>query len=66
MATKGINIGRDPQMSQRYNFIKDCVNRGYFQEFGQKEQLYDKAKQIRKIVYHYAASKLEKGDIVFV
>ena len=66
LATKGINIGRDPQMSQRYNFIKDCVNRGYFQEFGQKEQLYDKAKQIRKIVYHYAASKLEKGDIVFV
>lgn len=66
LATKGIYIDRDPQMSQRYDFIKDCVNRGYFQEFGTKEQLYDKAKQIRKIVYQYTASKIEKGDIVFV
>jgi hypothetical protein len=66
LATKGIHIGRDPQMSQRYDFINDCVSRGFFQEFGTKDQLYDKAKQIRKIVYQYTASKIEKGDIVFV
>ena len=66
LAIKGIHIGRNPQMSQRYDFINNCVNRGFFQEFGTKDQLYDKAKQIRKIVYQYTASKIEKGDIVFV
>ncbi len=65
LATKGISINLDSQVYQRYKFIMECVSRNYFEEFGSIDQLYIKAKQIRLTVYKYAASKIERGDIIF-
>lgn len=65
LSAKGIPIGLDQQMAQRHDFLKQCVKRGYFVEFGSEGNLYSKAKQIRKQVYEYAASKIELGDIIF-
>ena len=65
LATVGITLNRDPQMYQRFNMLKKFVSTGFFEEFGTESTLYNKAKEIRSIVYSYAASKIDKGDIVF-
>lgn len=66
IATRGITIDRDPQLSQRYKVLKKFISTGFFEEFGKESTLYNKAKEIRNIVYSYAASKIDKGDIVFI
>lgn len=66
LAYRGITLSQDPQMAQRFDFLKQLVVKGYFDEFGTKSDLHQKAKEIRKKVYDYAASKIEKGDIVFI
>ena len=65
LETKGITIERDPQMYQRYNLLKQFVSTGFFEEFGTANSLYNKAKEVRSLVYSYAASKIEIGDIIF-
>jgi hypothetical protein len=65
LATRGISLNRDPQMYQRFNMLKKFVSTGFFEEFGTESTLYNKAKEIRSIVYSYAASKIDKGDIIF-
>lgn len=65
IATKGITIDRDPQLNQRYNVLKKFISTGFFEEFGTGSSLYNKAKEVRSIVYSYAASKIDKGDIIF-
>jgi hypothetical protein len=66
LANRGVSLSQDPQMAQRFDFLKQLVVKGYFDEFGTKSDLHQKAKEIRKKVYDYAASKIEKGDIVFI
>lgn len=66
LAYKGISLSLDHQMVQRFDFLKNLVNKGYFDEYGTKSDLHRNAKEIRKKVYDYAASKIEKGDIVFI
>ena len=66
LAYRGITLSQDPQMAQKFDFLKQLVVKGYFDEFGTKSDLHQKAKEIRKKVYDYAASKIEKGDIVFI
>lgn len=65
LASRGISLNRDPQMYQRFNMLKEFVSAGYFEEFGAGSTLYIKAKEVRSIVYSYAASKIDKGDIIF-
>lgn len=65
LASRGLKLERDPQMYQRYSFLKTLVSTGYFDEFGSENTLNNKAKEVRSIVYSYAASKIDKGDIVF-
>lgn len=65
LSTTGISLIEDYQMFQRYNFLKQCVDRGYFEEFGSPDILYDRAKQIRLKIYQYVAAKIERGDIIF-
>lgn len=55
----------DNTILKRYDFLKNCINEGYFDEIGLPNELYSKAKQIRERVYNYAAKKIEKGEIVF-
>lgn len=52
-------------MYQRFNMLKKFVSTGFFEEFGTASSLYNKAKEVRSLVYSYAASKIEKGDIIF-
>ncbi len=66
IATRGITIDGDPQLSQRYKVLKKFISTGFFEEFGKESTLYNKAKEIRNIVYSYAASKIDEGDIVFI
>ena len=61
----GASLDGDAQMLQRYEFLKWLVSNGYFDEFGVQEHLFWIAKEIRRKVYVYAASKIDKGDIVF-
>ena len=61
----GASLDGDVQMLQRYEFLKRLVSNGYFDEFGVQEHLFWIAKEIRRKVYVYAASKIDKGDIVF-
>ena len=65
LATVGITLNRDPQMYQRFNMLKKFVSTGFFEEFGADSSLYNKAKELRRLVYSYAASKIDKGDIIF-
>ncbi len=65
LETRGITIDREPQMYQRFNMLKKFVSTGFFEEFGTASSLYNKAKEVRSLVYSYAASKIEKGDIIF-
>ena len=66
LSKKGISMGYDRQIDQRFDFLKQSIAHGFFEEFGTKENLYGKAKHIRKQVYGYVASKIERGDIAFI
>ena len=46
-------------------FLAQLFDNGYFDEFGEHEHLFWIAKEIRRKAYNYAASKIDKGDIVF-
>lgn len=58
-------IEEDRQMALRYNFIKQKMSQGFYEGISSKDLLYSKAKQIRKQVFEYIASKIEVGDIIF-
>ncbi len=66
LAYQGVSLSQDPQMVQRFDFLKQLAVNSFFDEFAPKSELHHKAKEIRKKVYEYAASKIEKGDIVFI
>lgn len=65
LASEGLSIEEDRQMALRYNFIKQKMSQGFYEGISSKDLLYSKAKQIRKQVFEYIASKIEVGDIIF-
>lgn len=66
LRTIGLKVSDDKASERRYGILKHFVQIGFFDGICSRDELYEKGLEIRKTVYKYADSKLQKGDIIFI